>query len=332
MKSEKRKYPPPPGPSAEIDTISTEAKNNNKVAINAETATSPTFVFDASSHSPPPKATLRLRAGKPRRRNPSSSAKASVLSRPSSAANSKGRNYCLHGPLSYPIAMENAICDFCEKGDVDSSNIFTRSWALFKGCKRCNYQICEVCYETAPLPAPSKNPLPLPSTTSPFPIGLLPPPPPQLKFHGLFERREYHLADLDISSHIPLCQNYMKFYLDSYDLSELSNHFREFDKFGCLPLHILAKVAGSDQSHLLDHLLVDAVVLHPYALSMRNKQFELPLDVARKNGAPPSTLSLLSLNSKEVFTMGGWQMSREYAPVFYWWHVCLNWCEVSSEL
>jgi len=84
---------------------------------------------------------------------------------------------------------------------------------------------------------------------------------------------------------------------------------------------------------MLAKIGVKLVELNPEALTIRDNKGETPLDIARRSGACAeitSVCGLLSLIPEEVRLLGGEEMERLYAPVFYWMKEMVMWIQSRS--
>jgi len=113
------------------------------------------------------------------------------------------------------------------------------------------------------------------------------------------------------------------------DVDLLVRKYKERDEHGRLPHHWLAAKAQT-HTHALARVGVRSIELNYEALTTRDNDGETPLDIARRSGACAEIISMLSLTPEEARSLGGDEMKRLYAPVFYWRNEMAVWIKSRS--
>jgi len=113
------------------------------------------------------------------------------------------------------------------------------------------------------------------------------------------------------------------------DVDLLRRKYKERDEHGRLPHHWMAAKAQT-HTHALAFVGVESVWLNEEALTTRDKEGETPLDIASRSGACAEIMGLLSLTPEEARSLGGDEMWRLYAPVFYWYFEMHGWIKSRS--
>jgi len=116
---------------------------------------------------------------------------------------------------------------------------------------------------------------------------------------------------------------------DGQNIDLLLQHYKELDSQGRLPHHYLAENAQT-HTHQLAFVGVWSIGFNSEALVTRDNNGETPLDIAIRSNACDIIYDLLSLTPKSAHSLGGDKLRKMYAPVAYYYNICMGWIESRS--